>query len=274
VANRPFRFDVDQGSFTFLQDAQGTVTAPTFNTTTDASGRAQAVLRADAFAQSQLAVLRLTDIVSGSVLRATFSIVRVIDGSAVISVLPQTNVVNTFYKFTCSIGAFADYFVAGGAPPYTVGSSFDAVASVLQTTVPTDGGRFTVRTGGGCGTALFTITDSLGRTTTATLQNLEGTQEIKTLSILPSTATIGCGETGTFTIAGSPGPFIVSSSNPRVRATVSLSGLISATRLGSPPALPVPVPPATAPTTTVLISASDGLSNAIVTLTVPETCSP
>jgi hypothetical protein len=269
VANRPMRFDVDQGTFSFLQDRLGTSTGPSYTTATDASGKAQAVLRADAFAQSQLALLRVTDIVSGSVLRASFSIVRVIDGSSVISVLPQTTRINTFYKFTCSVGALADYFISGGAPPYAVGSSFDAVASLLQSTVATDGGRFTARTGGACGTALFTITDSLGRTTTATLENLEGTQEINQLSVLPATGTLGCGETGTFTIAGSPGPFVVSSSNPRVRATVSGS-LIIATRLGSPPALGGPPPP----TQDVLISASDGLSNAIVTLTVPDTCSP
>jgi hypothetical protein len=266
VANRPFRFDVDQGAFSFLQNSQGTVTAPTFNTTTDASGRAQAVLRADAFAQSQLAVLRLTDIVSGSVLRASFSIVQVTDGSSVISVYPKSNTVTSFYKLTCTLGTLADYLVTGGAPPYTVGSSFDGVAFLLQTTVPTDGGRFTARTGGSCGTALFTITDSLGRTTTATLENLEGTQEVAKISVLPSTGTLGCGDTGTFTIAGPKGPFVVSSSNSKVPATVS-GNLISATRLGSPPRVGIT-------DLTVLLSASDGASNAVVTLTVPDTCGP
>jgi hypothetical protein len=266
VTNRPVRFDVEQGTFSFLQNAQGTVTAPTYSTTTDVNGKARAVLRADGFAQSQLALLRMTDVVSGSVLRAGFSIVRVTDGSTVISVLPSAAKVTSFFKLTCTVGEQADYLVVGGAPPYSIGSSFPGVASVLQSTVPTDGGRFIARTGGSCGTTLFTVTDTLGRTATATLENAEGTEEATTITVLPAIGVLGCGESGTFTIAGGKGPYIVSSSNSKVRATVSGS-LITATRLGSPPAL-------SATSLPVLISASDGVSNAVVTLTVPDTCSP
>ena len=265
VTNRPVRFDVEQGAFNFLQNAQGTVTAPTYSTTTDANGKAQALLRADAFAQSQLALLRMTDLVSGSVLRASFSIVRVTDGSTVISILPESAKVTSFFKLTCTVGSTADYLVAGGAPPYTVGSSFVAVASVLQTTLPTDGSRFTARTGGACGTTLFTVTDSLGRTATATLENAEGTQEVTKIVVLPSKGILGCGESAAFTIAGGTGPFVVSSTNSKVIATVS-GRLITARRLGLPPAIG-------AATLAVSVSATDGASSAAVDLAVPDVCS-
>ena len=279
VSNRPVRFEVEQGAFTFLQNTPSTLTGPTYSTTTDANGKAQALLRADAFAQSQLAILRVTDLATGSVQRASFSIVRVTDGSSVISVLPQSALVTSLYKLECPSGAPADYLVVGGAPPYSVLSSFPLVASLDPSTVPvlTDGGHFTATTGLGCpGKTLFTVTDSLGRTATATLETAYGTETRPTvvpdISVQPSTGTLSCGESASFTVIGGKSPFVASSPSSLVTATVGATPsdrLVTVTRsamsgstINASPSTNVPV----------AIIVSDGTSSAQITLSVKNTC--
>ncbi len=268
VANRPVRFDVEQGAFAFVQGQQGSLTAPSFTTSTDASGRAFATIRADALAPSQLAVVRLTDIVSGSVLLVNFTILRITNGATVITVLPSSVKLTGEFKGICTANVNADFFVTGGTAPYLIGSTFDVVASVVTPTILTNEGRFTARTGGACGTTLFTITDSRGLTVTATLEAVEGADKIPVILLLPTTGTLGCGETATFTIAGGLPPFVVSSTSSKVRTTLS-GRIVTATRLAGDinnPATTTPV--------NVFITVSDGASNAQAQLSVADDCTP
>jgi len=266
VANRPVRFDAEQGNYGFVQNQQGTVVTSSFTTATDASGRAQVILAADAVAQSQIAILRLTDLNSGSVLRVTFTIVRVVDGTGVISIFPATAKVVSKFKGSCTDGITADFLVAGGVPPYAVGSGIDAVASLLTNTVFTDGGRFTARTNGTCGTTVLTVTDSLGRTATASLEAAEGTTDEPApapFTVQPNQGSLVCGGSATFTVAGGAGNFVVSSGSNRVTALIS-GGIVTATRLSPDTGVGSPG--------TVLIGVSDGATNTSITLTVPTAC--
>jgi hypothetical protein len=93
-----------------------------------------------------------------------------------LSVVPENVTISGPSNVSCSSGATARYYIYGGTPPYTVASTFPNAVSISGVPVLMSGGTFTAITNGTCVDPLvFTITDSTGLQTTATLLNIAGT---------------------------------------------------------------------------------------------------
>ena len=101
---------------------------------------------------------------------------QTINGSAVLSVVPSDATITGPYTNTCSTNFRIDYFIYGGTPPYTVAATFPTAVTIVNSIVGAAGLPFTAITNGTCVNPLtFTIRDSAGLQTTATLNNLPGT---------------------------------------------------------------------------------------------------
>lgn len=230
LVNRNVRFDVVQGDYQFITNTSATTFADTITTTTDQNGYAHVRIKANVNAPTQYAILKVTDVVGGSVLQTTFIIAQYTDGTGILSVVPETHTITTYYKGTCSFGARVDYIIHGGTPPYTVTSTSTGIATVSPSTVLTNGGGFTATTQNAfCpGTATFDIKDATGRVITATLENKEGTNTVPApvtvaLFVTSTTVNVAVGANATVTVGGGTAPYIVTSSTQAV-ATASIVG--------------------------------------------------
>jgi hypothetical protein len=93
-----------------------------------------------------------------------------------LSVVPENVTISGPSNVSCSSGTTARYYIYGGTPPYTVASTFPNAVGISGVPVLMSGGTFTAITNGTCVDPLvFTITDSTGLQTTATLLNIAGT---------------------------------------------------------------------------------------------------
>lgn len=230
LVNRNVRFDVVQGDFQFITNTSATTFADTISTTTDQNGNAHVRLRANVNAPTQYAILKVTDVVGGSVLQTTFTIAQYTDGAGILSVVPDTQTITAYYKGECSSGVRVDYIIHGGTPPYTVQSTATSVATVSPSTVQTNGAGFTATTQNGLcpGTAIIDIKDATGRVILATLKNLEGTNTVTPPVTVPffitsSTITVAAAANATVTAGGGTPPYSVTSNNLAV-ATASIAG--------------------------------------------------
>lgn len=244
IAGRPVRYDVVSGPFGILTPTGLAVT--TLTTTSDATGNATVIIKADASAPTQYAQLRATDVTSGQQLTGTFLVQQFIDGTKILSIVPASATITGAYKGVCSTGMLVDYFIYGGTPPYRVTSSFPTAVTILNSPVTVSGGYFEAVTNGTCVDPLtFSIVDATGRQTTATLINKEGTNDAPTpvsaVAIAPSTVTrSGAGscdnETFPFVLTGGTPPYSVASAgaaalpNPVTSSpgNVAVSGLLYA----------------------------------------------
>jgi hypothetical protein len=166
---------------------------------------------------TQPAQIRATDVATGQALIGNFTIVRNQDGANFITVIPDTATI-TSTTTSCSAGAVVDYRIYGGTPPYRVTSSFPGAVSILNSIVAASGGFFEVRTNGTCVDPLtFSILDSAGKQTTATLTNTPGTGTgggggsplvVSPLSLGDSTTS--CNNTFTVNISGGTPPYNIS----------------------------------------------------------------
>jgi len=202
LPNRQIRFDVVQGAYNFVVDQNGTITAKTITIVTDQNGKADAVVRMDAGAPSQSALIRATDIISGNRVDSAFSIVQAINGSAILSVFPSTYSTTGKYKNECP-GTAGDYLVYGGTPPYSIRSSLPNAIPLSVGGITADpvivtrsGGSFTASSFDSttCGdySSSIVITDASGRNTSVTYVVKAGTEDrptvtLPTLEIVPKT---------------------------------------------------------------------------------------
>lgn len=230
LVNRSVRFDVVQGDFQFITNTNSTTFADTISTTTDQNGNAHVRLRANVNAPTQYAILKVTDVVGGSVLQTTFTIAQYTDGAGILSVVPETHTITAFYKGDCSSGVRVDFIIHGGTPPYTVQSTSTGTATVSPSTVQTNGGGFTATTQNSfCpGTAIIDIKDATGRVIKATVENKEGTNAVPPVVTVPffitsATVTVAAGSNATVTAGGGTPPYSVTSNN-LVVATASIAG--------------------------------------------------
>ena len=176
LAGRQIRFDVVYGSFGILSQNPASPLVQTLTVTTDNAGLAQVGIQALVDVPTQPAQIRATDLTSGQALIGNFTIVRNQNGSALLTVIPPTATITGADTATCSSGAVVDYRIFGGTPPYIVASSFPTAVQILNTTVANSGGFFEIRTNGTCVNPLtFSILDTAGKQTTATLINSPGT---------------------------------------------------------------------------------------------------
>jgi len=175
IANRQVRFDVVSGDFTIQTNNPGSPLVSTLTVISDANGLAQVIIKAGVNAFTQPALIRATELTTDNQVTGQFTIVQTINGSAVLSVVPDDATI-TSATTTCSTGFRVDYFIYGGTPPYRVTSTFPDGVTLVNSTVATAGGFFEAVTNGQCVDPLvFSIFDAVGLQTTATLHNKPAT---------------------------------------------------------------------------------------------------
>ncbi|MEP6943510.1 MAG: hypothetical protein ABI981_11275, partial [Betaproteobacteria bacterium] len=176
IAGRAVRFDVVSGAFFILSNNPAQPLVSTLTVTSDSTGTATVTLQAAVNAPTQPAQLRATDVTSGNTVTGAFTIVQVTDGSAILSVVPETATITGANTASCSANFRIDYYIYGGTPPYRVASTFPSAVTLINSVVTQSGGFFTAVTNGTCVNPLvFTIVDAVGRQTTAQLVNAPGT---------------------------------------------------------------------------------------------------
>ncbi|HEV8501018.1 MAG TPA: hypothetical protein VGR63_05535 [Casimicrobiaceae bacterium] len=219
LAGRQIRFDVVYGAFGLLSTNPAAPLVQTLTVTTDNAGVAQVGIQALVDVTTQPAQLRATDIATGQALIGNFTIVRNQDGSQFITVIPDTATITGGTPPACSSGAVVDYRIYGGTPPYRVTSSFPGAVNILNSTVAVSGGFFEVRTNGTCVNPLtFSILDSAGKQTTATLVNTPasgstgggGSSPLVVTPISQGDNTTSCAGTFTVSISGGTPPYNIS----------------------------------------------------------------
>ncbi len=222
LAGRQIRFDVVYGAFGIISTNPAAPLVQTLTVATDTAGVAQVGIKALVDVPTQPAQIRATDLTSGQALISNFTIVRNQDGAAFITVIPDTATITGPDANTCSSGAIVDYRVYGGTPPYRITSSFPTAITIVNSTVAVSGGFFEVRTNGTCVNPLtFSILDSAGKQTTASLINSPGTaaaggggaSPLVVTPLAQGGPTQSCAATFHLLISGGAPPYSVSQSS-------------------------------------------------------------
>jgi len=282
---REFRVDAVQGQFTLVNPATG-ASGTSVGVTTDHEGRAIVIVRAAANIQTQVGVLRLTDVATGVSIYESF----VINGgssSAVLTALPSSFTFTGPDTATCGTGS-GDFLVFDGVPPYNAVSS-DSNLTVTYVDVNHNPGRFRISATNPnvCITnGTVVVTDANNARTTVTVSTVKGSQPPfvppTPLTVQPSSITLGCGQSGSVLAVGGSasgssgsgggggggsgtGTYSASSSNPDITAVpTGNGGTIQITRAG-------PAGPGTG-TTSSQVFITDGSQVATVTVNAPTTC--
>ena len=238
AGGRSVRFEVVQGSFRFPVDVAQTTFASSVTVTSDASGKATTVIRADTGASPQIATIRATDVTTGAFRVATFFIRQsTVGGGEFVTVPPEWTVTGSFAS-DCPRGA-VDYLIFGGTPPYDIRSSAPGIATVspAQTAVENPS-RFTATfpspfSASICGTVTFTVTDATGLSILPTLTIAPGTAVRPTpvITLSPDTINLGCGQSAqvlvTITDPGTPPPTVTTTIGTPVSPTTALQVSVS-----------------------------------------------
>jgi hypothetical protein len=192
----------------------------------DTNGVASVIIRANPGAASQYAQLTVTDLTSGQQRTLNFVIQQVIDGSAILSVVPDTVTITGAFVNQCSAGFTTNYFIYGGTPPYRITSTFPNSITLVNSVVNVTGGFFQAITNGSCVDPLtFSIVDAAGLQTTAKLINEVGTGAVPVVSppvviSPPSYTSAACtGASFPFTISDGTPPFNVASAGGVITTT-------------------------------------------------------
>jgi hypothetical protein len=247
LPNRQVRFDVVQGAYNFVTNQAGTTFAKTITVVTDQNGKADAVIRTDAAASSQAALIRVTDVTSGNRVDGSFTIVQAIDGRGVLSVVPTAWEVTGYFKDECP-GGSVDYLIYGGQAPYTVTNSLpsrvalsaNGVSSVTSVIVPEAGGRFSASSvyTQGCVAfeATFVIADATGRIVNATYKVTPGTRDRVATKVTPSDISVKANGAGrcvnsswNYAASSGVGPLMWSISVSPLSATLSATNGLGVT---------------------------------------------
>jgi hypothetical protein len=249
------RFDVVSGDFRFITSAPGLpeVLETRALVATDETGKAQVRFRVLPGARNQIALLQVTDLVTGAYRRASFAIAQFTGDARVFFAIPDTVRFIGPSENVCASGS-STVTVFGGVPPYT-GSSTSVAFQITPTAIEN---QFNIFATGVCAPDpghRLAIADSAGRVLSITAINEPGTAPTPkpTFVVAPDSVTLtDCTGTASFTAAGGSGTYSASSDDSRVVATVSGSTISVKRTTGV-----VPPPPAT---TVVNIRISDGVS--------------
>jgi hypothetical protein len=177
ISGRQVRFDVVAGAYGIETNDPAAPFANTLTVVSDQFGVAQVILQAAAGVNTQPALLRATELTSGNQQTAQFTIVQVTNGSAVLSVVPNSITFTGPDNQTCTNNFRGDYYIFGGTPPYQVSATPSVPIAVALANVPVTvaGGFFTAITNGVCIDPLtLVIVDASGLQTTAILHNVPG----------------------------------------------------------------------------------------------------
>lgn len=248
LAGRQIKFDVVYGAFGILSQNPATPLVQSIVVGTDTAGVATVGIQALVDVNTQPAQIRATDVSSGQALIGNFTIVRNQNGAAFITVVPNTATITGRDTVTCSSGVAVDYRIYGGTPPYRVTSSFPQTITIINPVVNESGGYFEAITNGSCvDPIVFSILDSAGRQTTATLSNKPGTADpppvAPSLVVTPTTfgnLTTSCvGNTYTIAVSGGNVPYNITilsrpvgSLYPTFQSTLATSGTVDFSGLG------------------------------------------
>jgi hypothetical protein len=241
---RQVRFDVVSGPFGIVSTnaAPTTPTVPSLAVFSDATGKAQVIIKANVDAPTQPGLLRVTDLTSGQQLTGSFIIQQVTNGATTLTVVPAEVNITGPYIGVCSEGARVDYFIYGGTPPYRVTQTFPNGVILLNSTVAQSGGYFEIITNGSCvNPEQFSIVDATGRQITSSLTNVEGTVAQPTapapfnLTVVPGDISgLTCaGALFNFVITGGTSPYFISAS-PRVGTSPTITPSVVQTIASSP----------------------------------------
>lgn len=262
---RSIRFDVVYGPIGIMTTNPATPIVQTATIVTDAKGVATVGIAAVANSPTQPAQLRATDVTSGQQQIVNLTVVNsTVATQSPLTVVPNTATITAAYVNVCSTGFRVDYYIYGGSPPYTVASSFPTGITLVNNFVARSGGFFEAITNGTCVNPLtFTISDSAGKQTTATIINTPGSAvppSAPALNVSPgAVASTSCsGKTFTFLLTGGSPPY-----------NAYVAGFAGAT----PPTLAPNVVPAEGGTITVTFTAPEPINGA-TTIVVGDSTIP
>jgi hypothetical protein len=222
LVGRQIRFDVVFGPVGIVTSNPASPLVQTLTVATDNAGVATASVQALANATTQPAEIRATDVTTGQQQIANFIVQNNTSANlSPIVIVPSDVNITGPTTTTCSAGFRVDFYVFGGSPPYTVASTFPQSISLLNTSVAAAGGFFSAVTNGSCVDPLtFTIVDSAGKQTTATLHNLVGTVSPPAPTPPPAIAITPAAVTNA-ACTGKTFNFVVSGGTPSYNITVS-----------------------------------------------------
>jgi hypothetical protein len=254
------RMEVVSGDFRFITTPPGSsveTLSTVVDVTSDAQGKVQARIRTLADAANQTALVQVTDLSSGSFQRASFFIAQSTGTAPGFFVSPTSAAFAGRFTGQCPDNVSAAFYVFGGSPPYSILNSLPSAFTLSDNVVFSSGDGFTVTARGVCNaTAVITIRDSAGHTTTVNVSNTEGTDTPTPISVAPDHITLAdCTATASVTIAGGARPYFVSSGSNALTLTLSQSTFTIRRRIGS-----------AAPASPIIIGVSDGRTTAEVTV--------
>ena len=271
IPNRAVRFDVVTGAFAIQTTNPAQPYVSSLTVVSDANGNASVILFASPGAPTQPAMLRATEITSGSSETAVFTIVQQIDGTAVLSVVPPTATITGALTTSCSSGFRIDYYIYGGTPPYLVSSTFPAAVTLVNSIVAASGGFFEAITNGTCVNPLvFTIVDKTGRQVTAQLINQPGTIAPPTPPVAPALV-VTPSAISPPVCNGKSFPFLITGGTPPFSVT-STTGIIATSPVTTSPGTFSITLPAVVPTGVVPIAIADSSTpqkTVVATITCP-----
>ena len=263
LRNRQVRFDVVSGDIRIITSSAGLPESLslTATTTTDDTGTARIRIRVLPDANSQTALLQVTDTSSGFTQRTAITIAP--SSNAPLNAQPSSITFKGTTPNTCADGIQADVIVFGGRPPYQI--SQPGSFQVGPTLLTASGQRFTVRAIGQCtsGSAIAVV-DSNGSTATVNASNTLSdvvapvTPATSPFGVAPTTVALGsCNDIANVTLSGGSGSYIGSASNSVIRVNIN-NNLGSISRFT----------PSAAVTSPQTVRFSDGKSTSDVTVTL------
>ena len=245
LANRAVRFEVLTVGASIASSATGATFSRIATVNTDAQGVATVALRGDVEVSSELAFLRATDTVSAHRVDTWIAVLKQTSGASALGMVPTTGGTQGHYSSECP-SVRREFSIYGGRAPYAVtlpaGSTLvlanqtAAAAAGAGVTVADQGGRFTVEsaesTNCTSGSAVITITDALGASTTGTYTTSPGTNgrvastdlavSPPTLSLTADPLSTYCSSSSArFTVSGGTAPYVASSSIPQITTALS-----------------------------------------------------
>lgn len=265
LAARGVRFEVVSGQLAVITTPAGTVpevTASSGTTATDETGKARMRVRAAALAPNQTAVLRIVDLATLAYRETSITIAQSGGAAGGYFAIPESVAFSGPRINVCASGASSDFFIFGGTPPYTVSNPGPDALAASPRVVPASGGSFSVTVGSAVcpSETIIPITDASGRTITVKVTNSAGTFVPSTVTVSPGELRLeSCTDVGTVTIIGGLGSYLQPTSNTSTVLATIRNNTVTIKRL-SPSGVP--------PTNLASVVVSDGLSTALIQVTL------
>ena len=276
--NRQYRFDVVQGNFTLVNPDTG-VSGQSVGFTTDHVGNVTAIVRVPSGVNTQVGIIKVTDVATGTSTLESFTITgNTVGSNGTLTTIPTSFTFTGPDTQTCGSGQ-GTFFVFDGNPPYTALSTSPGITVNYIDPYHTPGvfGVVVSPTGGSTGpSGSIVVTDANNNKAAITVTSAKGTTAPPAtptpLQVQPNAITLGCAQSGSVSVIGggtgstsssSSVTYSVSSANPNVTATVT-GGTVTITRAG-------PAGAGTGSTTSNVV-VTDGSQFQQIAVTAPTTC--